>query len=219
MDFLLQKIEQILRYQKRWKKWQKVVASLACVVVFITTYALILPAITMDRDEAQSQGGIFWEESQEAEETVASADEQGTSQDGILSAEDASLAEEPSEDGNGDFAAEGTEELVGAGIASEEDTEATSERPAAVFDEVAGDVTVHVEAPEGAFPAGTTMRVEPVAEEQVIAAVQEAVEESVTKVSAVDIIFLDALGNEIEPEAEIRVSMSSSNNCSCFLIL
>ena len=60
MDFLLQKIEQILRHQKKWKKWQKVVVSLACIVVFITTYALILPAITMDRDEAKSQGGIFW---------------------------------------------------------------------------------------------------------------------------------------------------------------
>ena len=210
MDFLLQKIEQILRHQKKWKKWQKVVVSLACIVVFITTYALILPAITMDRDEAKSQGGIFWEESQDAEETVASADEQGTSQEGILRAEEASLVEEPAEDGNGDFAAEGTEELVGAGIASEENTEATSERPAAIFDEVAGDVTVHVEAPEGAFPTGTTMRVEPVADEQVMDAVQEVVEESVTRVSAVDIIFLDALGNEIEPGAEIRVSMSSS---------
>ena len=40
--------------------------------------------------------------------------------------------EEPVEDGNGDFAAEGTEEPVGAGIASEEDTEATSERPASL---------------------------------------------------------------------------------------
>ena len=226
MDFLLKRIEQILRYQKRWKKWQKVVASLACVVVFITTYALILPAITMDRDEAQSQGGIFWEESQEAEETVASADEQGTSQDGILSAEQANLTEEPVEDGNEDqvidnneqYPSDGTEEQVGTGIAlgenpaegSTPDSDVNIEKPAAVFDEVAGDVTVHVEAPEGAFPAGTTMIVEPVAEEQVIDAVQEAVEESVTKVSAVDIIFLDALGNEIEPEAEIRVSMSSS---------
>ena len=226
MDFLLKRIEQILRYQKRWKKWQKVVASLACVVVFITTYALILPAITMDRDEAQSQGGIFWEESQEAEETVASADEQGTSQDGILSAEEASLSGEPVEDGNEElvtddyeqYSSDGAEEQVGTGIALEEnlaegstsDTGMNTEKPAAVFDEVAGDMTVHVEAPEGAFPAGTTMRVEPVADEQVMDAVQEAVEEAVTRVSAVDIIFLDTLGNEIEPEAEIRVSMSSS---------
>ena len=226
MDFLLQKIEQILRHQKKWKKWQKVVVSLACIVVFITTYALILPAITMDRDEAKSQGGIFWEESQDAEETVASADEQGTSQDGILSAEQANLTEEPVEDGNGDqvidnneqYPSDGTEEQVGTGAAFEEnpakgstpDSDVNTEKPAAVYDEVAGDVTVHVEAPEGAFPAGTTMRVEPVADEQVMDAVQEAVEESVTRVSAVDIIFLDALGNEIEPGAEIRVSMSSS---------
>lgn len=31
---------------------------LSCVVVFITTYALILPAITLEQDEAEKQGGI-----------------------------------------------------------------------------------------------------------------------------------------------------------------
>ena len=154
MDFLLKRIEQILRYQKRWKKWQKVVASLACVVVFITTYALILPAITMDRDEAQSQGGISWEDMQEAEETVASADAQGADQDGILSAEEASLSGEPVEDGNEElvtddyeqYSSDGAEEQVGTGIALEEnlaegstsDTGMNTEKPAAVFDEVAG---------------------------------------------------------------------------------
>ena len=231
MDFLLKKIEQILRYQRKWKKWQKVVASLACVVVFITTYALILPAITMDRDEAQSQGGISWEEVQEAEETVASADAQGADQDGILSAGQANLEaesdmeeeyvsdayeENSSDNYESDTAA--TEEQAGTDAAGEENAveegslnpEEASERPAATFDEVAGDVTVHVEAPEGAFPVGTTMKVEPVADEQVMDAVQNAVEDSVTKVSAVDIIFLDASGNEIEPAAEIKVSMSST---------
>ena len=231
MDFLLKKIEQILRYQRKWKKWQKVVASLACVVVFITTYALILPAITMDRDEAQSQGGISWEEVQEAEETVASADAQGADQDGILSAGQANLEaesdmeeeyvsdayeENSSDNYESDTAA--TEEQAGTDAAGEENAdeegslnpEEASERPAATFDEVAGDVTVHVEAPEGAFPVGTTMKVEPVADEQVMDAVQNAVEDSVTKVSAVDIIFLDASGNEIEPAAEIKVSMFST---------
>ena len=71
-------------------------------------------------------------------------------------------------------------------------------------------MTVHVEAPEGAFPVGTTMKVEPVEDEQVMGAVQSAVEDPVMKVSAVDIIFLDASGNEIEPAAEIKVSMSST---------
>ena len=210
MDFLLQKIEQILRHQKRWKKWQKVVASLACVVVFITTYALILPAITMDRDEAQSQGGISWEDMQEAEETVASADAQGADQDGILSAEEANLiagSELDVSEEQAEMDVVGEENSVGEGTLN---PEAASERPAAIFDEVAGDVTVHVEAPEGAFPVGTTMKVEPVEDAQVMAAVQNAVEDPVTKVSAVDIIFLDASGNEIEPAAEIKVSMSST---------
>lgn len=39
--------EAIIRKHKRWKRWQKVVSMMACVVVFCTTYALILPAITM----------------------------------------------------------------------------------------------------------------------------------------------------------------------------
>lgn len=210
MDFLLKKIEQILRYQRKWKKWQKVVASLACIVVFITTYALILPAITMDRDEAQSQGGISWEDMQEAEETVASADAQGADQDGILSAEEANLiagSELDVSEEQAEMDVVGEENSAGEGTLN---PEAASERPAAIFDEVAGDVTVHVEAPEGAFPVGTTMKVEPVEDAQVMDAVQSAVEDPVTKVSAVDIIFLDASGNEIEPAAEIKVSMSST---------
>ena len=230
MDILLRKIEKILQYQKKWKKWQKVVASLACVIVFITTYALILPAITMDRDEAQSQGGISWEDMQEAEETVASADTQGADQDGILSAGEANLIaesdmdeeyvsdsyeENSSDNFESDTAASeeqtGTD-IVGGENAAEDDSlspETVPERPAVVFDGVAGNVTVHVEAPEGAFPTGTTMQVESVADDEVMDAVLNAVEDSVTRVSAVDIIFLDAFGNEIEPEAGIRVSMSS----------
>lgn len=38
--------EKYLRWRKKWKKWQKVVMTMACVVVFCTVYALILPAIT-----------------------------------------------------------------------------------------------------------------------------------------------------------------------------
>lgn len=37
--------------KKHWKDiWQRIVIALACVVVFCTTYALILPAITQERD-------------------------------------------------------------------------------------------------------------------------------------------------------------------------
>lgn len=39
--------EKYLKNRKKWKRWQKVVTAMACVVVFCTTYALILPAITL----------------------------------------------------------------------------------------------------------------------------------------------------------------------------
>ena len=32
--------------------------ALSCIVVFVTTYALILPAFTLDKEKAASQGGI-----------------------------------------------------------------------------------------------------------------------------------------------------------------
>lgn len=40
-------MKRMLQEQKKWKRWQKAVVTMAAVVVFCTTYALILPAITM----------------------------------------------------------------------------------------------------------------------------------------------------------------------------
>ena len=47
-DALQQAAEYTQRHRRR-KRWQKVVTCLAAVVVFCTTYALILPAITMEK--------------------------------------------------------------------------------------------------------------------------------------------------------------------------
>ena len=46
---LLEQGEKYEKSRKHWKRWQKLVGALACIVVFCTTYALILPAITMER--------------------------------------------------------------------------------------------------------------------------------------------------------------------------
>lgn len=41
--------EDLIIRKNRWKRvWQRVVMAMACMVVFFTTYALILPAITME---------------------------------------------------------------------------------------------------------------------------------------------------------------------------
>ena len=46
------------RLYKSAKSKKTILMVLSCVVVFITTYALILPAITLEQDEAAKQGGI-----------------------------------------------------------------------------------------------------------------------------------------------------------------
>ncbi len=57
------------RFQQRFlsKRWQKVLLVLSGIVVFVTTYALILPAITIDTDTAEREPGIVIETSEEAE--------------------------------------------------------------------------------------------------------------------------------------------------------
>lgn len=50
---VLRGVKQYNASRKRRKNWQKVVMLMACVVVFCTTYALILPAITMEGQQCQ----------------------------------------------------------------------------------------------------------------------------------------------------------------------
>lgn len=55
MKKLIAKIREILRNRRVRKIWTRTVSSIACLVVFVTTYALVLPAITM---ESQALCGI-----------------------------------------------------------------------------------------------------------------------------------------------------------------
>ena len=55
MKKLIAKIREILRNRRVRKLWTRIVSSIACLVVFVTTYALVLPAITM---ESQASCGI-----------------------------------------------------------------------------------------------------------------------------------------------------------------
>ena len=44
---LPQRVHEYIKKNLRHKRWRRIVIAMACVVVFCTTYALILPAITM----------------------------------------------------------------------------------------------------------------------------------------------------------------------------
>lgn len=82
-------------------------------------------------------------------------------------------------------------------------------RPSQLFDDVAGDVHVTVEAPEGAFPEGTTMTVQPVNEDDVREMTEGALGKSLDKLAAVDITFLGPAGVEVNPEVPVTVTMSN----------
>ena len=84
--------------------------------------------------------------------------------------------------------------------------------PAQKFHSVTSMGEVHVEAGEGAFPEGTTMRIRNVTDEEIIQAVTQSAEQDtdakVSRVFALDITFYNADGEEIQPMVPIRVNMT-----------
>ena len=81
------------------------------------------------------------------------------------------------------------------------------EMPAVSFEETIGGMIVSVEADEGAFPAGTTMQVKEVVNEELEEQVTSTASGEIVHVQAIDISFWDADKNEIEPLIPIRVTM------------
>lgn len=58
MNFIDKMVERFMKVNKRMRHWKRVVSVLSAVVVFATTYALILPAITLDVQTASTQEGM-----------------------------------------------------------------------------------------------------------------------------------------------------------------
>ena len=58
MKLIDKMVEYFTRLNKKMKRWQRVVSVLSAIVVFATTYMLVLPAITLDVDTASTQAGI-----------------------------------------------------------------------------------------------------------------------------------------------------------------
>lgn len=54
-DYISEHSAELLRRQQKRKRWYRLLCVCACIVVFCTTYALILPAITLD--QTVSPGG------------------------------------------------------------------------------------------------------------------------------------------------------------------
>ena len=48
-----------LTHGARWKRWRGLVTVMAMAVVFVTTYALILPAITLEKSQGKPEQGVY----------------------------------------------------------------------------------------------------------------------------------------------------------------
>ncbi len=51
--------EHVLTSLSNWKRWRRFIAIMSMIVVFVTTYALILPAITLEKEEGKAEQGIY----------------------------------------------------------------------------------------------------------------------------------------------------------------
>ena len=51
MEWLFKKAEEFLRRHKFIRRWRKVLAVMMAMVVFMSTYAMVLPAITLETGE------------------------------------------------------------------------------------------------------------------------------------------------------------------------
>ena len=147
--------------------------TLAAVMAFSTTYALILPAITLELRTARETAGVSMEsggreesrESEAASEHAAAPESETVSETETAGAPEGDRISFDSELTDGEYT-----------------------------------LTVHVETDAGAFPEGTELTVETVPEEAVRESLLDAVEGAVETVQAVELTFTDENGAEISPD-------------------
>lgn len=96
-------------------------------------------------------------------------------------------------------------------VSSPVTTEAPASMPEMSFEqkEETTGITVSVKAEAGTFPEGTTMELSPVEDQSILEDAKEASELQNPSAVAVDITFRDPEGTLIEPQKQIRVTMTS----------
>ena len=194
--------------KRRFETWKRLFAVLlACAMLFTNVTG------TITASESLEPSGLTQEQDSEAQEPAA---EESVAEDAAAEETPAQepAQEETSEDGQTveDPSAAESEQVFDSEAKTEETEqtfEETTPMPETSFEAYSNKVFVKVYAPEGAFPEGTTMKLTPVASEEVMDAVENAVEGTVEKVHAVDITFYNVDGVAIEPQTAINVSLSA----------
>ena len=97
MDILIRMLMAVLKDRKHKKQRRVLSTVLAAVVVFMTTYSLILPAITLEESTAETTDGIFLESADVSEADPADDDVDPSGE--LLLTDDAREESAPASDG------------------------------------------------------------------------------------------------------------------------
>ena len=114
MNLIDKMIEKFIKLNRKMRQYRRFISVLSAIVVFVTTYAMILPAVTLDSRTASMQNGI------KVAASTMDPDEGGTIFGSALEEEPAEEEEEPAaeEEEPADTADEGTDD---SGSSEEED--------------------------------------------------------------------------------------------------
>ena len=208
--------------------------AVAMCVVFATTYALILPALTIDQETAEEQPGIEVAQQEQkdadgAKDAAAegASDEKAAEQEGAADQQAQEPAASADADSEGEEAAanspkEGSDQQASAPAAN--DSEDTPIAAVGSVKAEKGHFAAEVQYDEDAkLPQGTSLKVTPFEEtskeykEAYKAVVKQkkaedpSFDEDAFQLVALDISLVDADGKEVEPQSQVQVKLKAKD--------
>lgn len=217
-------------------KRRRVVLALSCIVVFVTTYVLILPAFTLDADKAAEQGGIDIPESvleKDDAEDIASdeANIDLPAENNDNAASDKETADAASEETGSDSQAADSDEAASKSDDKVTDKKISKDTAAESLYHAGDGFTVSVDDTSSALPGDTQLVVEELLEnptegtkaernaqkeaykdycDQAIDAINDGSDKAVKTISFAKLydISLQSSGDEITPDKPVNVTIS-----------
>ena len=224
---------------KNWNKrfhefLKKTTIVLSVFVVFLSSYLLVLPAVTLDGNTGESEPGIDIDTMPETVEISGDTEDK----DKVYVVEDDVQLSSVSDEGDDTVINEG---VVVSGIEEDEDNvsdteindntvsqnvpidnnaeepskqnDGTSfEMPPLSFEVSLNDTLIFISSPEGALPSDTSVKVKEITDDKdIIDTISSSIQEgkTISKVKAYDISFIRN-EEEIEPKLPVQVSITST---------
>lgn len=210
MRALLESLANLVRERVRDRLWEKIGLALSIIVVFCTTYVLILPALTLT---GNSDSKVIQQETQTASsETETSVTETIESS---LSPQEATIESPPETTSPSTTTVE--TDTPQSSVTQESAPQPTGNQ-AGQFEVEADDVIVKVSYEAETFNEPVSLRVTPIADtrkiEDKLNDVLKENKQSLIESYSYDISFINAAGVEIEPLKEVFVSINFKNALS-----